>query len=146
MGKRFRFQATWLTHDKFQDFIVDKWDRQSPLVNALSKLSSDLQAWNKEVFGNIFIQKRSLIARITGIQKILAENTDRGLIKLESKLRRELDEVLAREETLWYQKPRVDWLQRGDKNTTFFHLSATLRQWRNRIAEIKSDDGTWLIT
>lgn len=85
-----------------------------------------------------------MLARIAGVQKILSTMVDRGLIKLEAHLRRELDEVLDREETLWYQKSRIDWLKNGDRNTTFFHLSTIIRRWKNKITSIKNNEGVWL--
>ncbi|XP_021748569.1 uncharacterized protein LOC110714370 [Chenopodium quinoa] len=144
LHRPFKFQASWLLHEKFQNFVKDKWEENSPLMPALSKLSSDLQNWNREVFGNIFKQKRSLLARIGGVQKILATRVDRGLLKLEAKLRRKLDEILSREETLWYQKSRIDWLKDGDRNTTFFHLSTIVRRWRNKIVALKDNNGVWI--
>ncbi|XP_048493944.1 uncharacterized protein LOC104905805 [Beta vulgaris subsp. vulgaris] len=93
----------------------------------------------------IFLEdKRHLLARIAGVQYALTTRKDRGLIKLEAKLRLELDEILHREETLWYQKSRVDWLCDGDRNTTFFHLSTLICRWRNNIVSIKDGDGNWI--
>lgn len=85
-----------------------------------------------------------MLARIAGVQASLSSRKDRGLIKLEAKLRLELDEILHREELLWYQKSRVDWLSDGDCNTTFFHLSTLIRRWRNNIVSIKGGDGVWV--
>lgn len=84
------------------------------------------------------------MARISGVQRDLAVATRPSLIKLESKLRRELDEVLCQEELLWYQKSRAEWIRDGDKNTSFFHLSTIVRRWRNRVSSIRDDDGEWL--
>lgn len=123
INRPFRFQAVWLTHETFQEFVHNKWAKTSPLVESLSTLAEALQVWNKEVFHNIFRQKRTLLARISGVQVALANNPHRGLLKLEASLRRELDEILAQEELLWYQKSWVNWLKDGDRNTTFFHLS-----------------------
>ena len=69
---------------------------------------------------------------------------DRGLIKLEARLRHELDDVLDREETLWYQKSRIDWLKNGERNTTFFHLSTVIRRWKNKTVAIKNNEGEWI--
>ncbi|XP_074265135.1 uncharacterized protein LOC141587559 [Silene latifolia] len=102
--KPFRFQAAWLTHEKFTEFVDESWTVGSSLVDQLSSLSHKLQNWNQEVFGNIFRKKRELLARIEGCQKHLSIKRENNLIKLEAKLRRELDEVLEREELLWYQK------------------------------------------
>lgn len=133
-----------MSHESFRSFLEDKWCKNSGLMLALSSLATDLKVWNKEVFGNIFIQNRHLLARIVGVQYALTTRKDRGLIKLEAKLRLELDEILHREETLWYQKSRVDWLCDGDRNTTFFHLSTLIRRWRNNIVSIKNGDGNWM--
>ncbi|XP_021724684.1 uncharacterized protein LOC110691999 [Chenopodium quinoa] len=92
--KPFKFQAAWLTHDNFREFIETKWDKSRPLFPLLKKVSDELQDWNRNVFHNIFKKKRNLLARIGGVQKCLASQRSRDLIKLEAKLRKELDEVL----------------------------------------------------
>ena len=140
----FKFQAAWMSHEQFQTFLSANWQTEEPLGVALQDLAQKLQNWNKEVFGNIFHQKRHLMARLAGIQKSLSIKVDKGLIKLEAKLRRELDDVLEREETLWFQKSRIEWLKNGEKNTTFFHLSTIMRRWRNNITAIKNHDGNWI--
>lgn len=78
------------------------------LVPHLNYMANELQEWNKREFHNIFKEKRTLMARIAGVQRCLAENRTRKHIILEAKLRKELDEVLHQEELLWYQKSRVD--------------------------------------
>lgn len=54
-----------------------------------------------------------------------------------------LQEQLAREELLWKQKSRVDWLTMPDLNTRLFHLSTIIRR-RNSIDYLKAEDGRWL--
>ena len=144
VNRPFKFQATWLTHENFQDFVREKWDSSGPLIPALDKLATELKTWNRDIFGNIFQQKRRLLARISGVQQALSHNNARGLIKLEASLRRDLDEILEREEILWYQKSRLDWISHGDRNTSFFHLSTIGRRWRNNIVAIQDEFGSWL--
>lgn len=67
-----------------------------------------------------------------------------SLIKLDAKLRRDLDLVLIQGETLWYQKAHVEWLKDGDRNTAFFHLSTIIRKWKTRIVAINNDANEWL--
>ncbi|XP_021757503.1 uncharacterized protein LOC110722546 [Chenopodium quinoa] len=140
----FRFQAAWMSHENFREFVDKSWEKNAPLIPALANLSSKLQNWNRNTFGNVYKQKRMLMARIGGIQKNLATRVDRGLIKLELKLRRDLDEILEREEMIWYQKSRIAWLKDGDRNTTFFHLSTIVRRWKNKVAALKNNEGQWL--
>lgn len=44
-----------------------------------------------------------------------------------------LNSLLAKEEIYWRQRSRVNWLIAGDRNTAFFHKSATARCKRNLI-------------
>ncbi|KAL2942146.1 Nucleoside diphosphate kinase [Bienertia sinuspersici] len=54
----FKFQAVWLTHEQFQEFLVHKWNSYfQELVSLLQSLASNLMNWNKEVFGNTFKRK-----------------------------------------------------------------------------------------
>lgn len=76
-------------------------------------MASNLQMWNVEVFGNIFYQKKGLIARIAGIQRALDKQIRLGLLKSEFKLKKELDYVLKEEETLWFQSQGRSGLLRG---------------------------------
>lgn len=54
INKPFKFQATWMKHENFKDFVERSWDNSCPLTCALSKLAEVLKTWNTEVFGNIF--------------------------------------------------------------------------------------------
>ena len=40
------------------------------------------------------------------------------------------------------QRSRVDWLQAGDRNTSFFHARASARRKTNRISYLLREDGT----
>lgn len=40
----------------------------------------------------------------------------------------QLNSLWSIEEKIWHQKSRINWLQVGDKNTCFFHLTTLHRR------------------
>lgn len=42
-------------------------------------------------------------------------------------------------------KSRINWLVQGDRNTTFYHISALVQRKRNRILAIQNNVGEWII-
>lgn len=142
--KPFCFQAAWMKHAKFHEFVFKNWKKMALIVPFLREFAAKLQKWNKEEYYNIFRKKSELWARLEGVQSILASGRQSHLIKLEAKLRREMDEVLNEEELLWFQKSRLEAIRDGDRNTRYFHLSTLIRRRRNRIETLKDESDNWI--
>ena len=49
---------------------------------------------------------------------------------------------MVKEDILWQQHSRVEWLKSGDFNTSYFHSRATQRNRRNFISKLVLDDGS----
>ena len=113
------------------------------LARKLDATRRDLKRWNKKCFGNSRERIKELEEKIARLQ---VSNPTRENLELEASLNLELDDWLEREDLKWKQKSRELWTKEGDRNTRFFHLSTLLRRRRNRINEIKLEDGSWINT
>lgn len=50
---------------------------------------------------------------------------------------------LEEEDLKWRQRVKQHWFQYGDKNTRFFHMSASQRRNNNRIRKINNSNGVF---
>ncbi|VVA30150.1 Hypothetical predicted protein, partial [Prunus dulcis] len=114
-----------------------QWRRLFPEANPLKD-------WNVNVFGHIKKRKACLLARLNGIQKALCRGSNIFLSNLEISLIKEYNGVLEQEAMFWKQKSRLQWLQEGDRNTKFFHLTTIIRRRRNKIERLKNNEGVWV--
>ncbi|XP_031124258.1 uncharacterized protein LOC116026974 [Ipomoea triloba] len=135
----FKFQAAWLT-DKGFSGVIESRRRTGSLQDNIASLTATLDRWNRDVFGNILRRKRSLLARLKGVQRRLASGFNAGLLKLEKKLTEKYHEVLYQEELLWSQRSREEWIVSGDRNTAYYHAATLIRNSRNSIVSLR--DGT----
>ena len=134
---RFRFQNMWLSDPSCRDVIFDAWTRASgteAVENLMVKFdgcSKDLLKWNKTSFGYVGLEISKL--------EVLLKSTRDVEVRWEalSKLR----EWRQKEEILWWQRARADFLKFGDANTHWFHSRANLRRVQNRIAKLHDSNG-----
>lgn len=144
VNKPFRFEASWIKHTCFPEFLHSVWNQDKPFLQNLDNLSMMLPTWNKDVFGNIFSKKRSLLARLNGIQKALSLRSNPFLENLELALQKEYQQVLSQEELLWFQKSRAEWIKDGDRNTRYYHTKTIIRRRRNKVLSLRNSEGDWI--
>lgn len=144
-SRPFKFQAAWSRHEKFPEFIKAQWQVEIQSGEALKSLSKDLQTWNKEVFGNVFLRKYKLERRLEGTRKQLAMKVSRYYLDLERQLLEEWEEILHQEQLIWYQKSRSNFLLDGDRNTRYYHLATKIRRRSNNISALQVPSGEWVM-
>ena len=142
-GRPFRFEAVWMIDDRCEGVIKNAWDGNT-LVNPMERLvrkvdvcHSSLQTWSKLSFGNIrrlLNQKKKLLAQAEALS-MSSRNHDHVKI-----LRDEIYELMVKEDCLWHQRSRVDWLKAGDLNTSYFHSRANQRNRKNFISKLVLED------
>jgi hypothetical protein len=53
-----------------------------------------------------------------------------------------MEELLYREEMMWMQRARVNWLKEGNHNTKYFHRKAADRAKKNKIKRLRRMEET----
>ena len=145
----------WLTNPSFPSIVEQGWKALEGVPFALSSLSrfprcldfltAHLRTWNKSHFGNLFQRKNRLLARLRGLQVALTTKPPAFLYSLEHQLTLDYNTLLHQEYLYWRLKSCVTWLNYGDANTKFFHLTNLHRRSHSRIVTLKDTTGLWLI-
>ena len=145
LDRPFRFQSIWLNHEDFPSVVRATWEGQDVgLMSSISDFTVKARRWNKEGFGNVFVKKKLILARLLGTQKALASNPNPFLINLQNQLSEEYSLILQMEEEIWAMKARTNWIILGERNTSYFHMLALAWRSKNRITNIQNGDGEWV--
>lgn len=108
-----------------------KWHERSLIQ--IKYYCQGLEILGKIDFGNIFAEKRTLLARIEGIQNILSIRPNPYLERLHIELLDKLEHMLRNKEIMWHHKSRQNWLRDRGRNTKFFHMSTIIQRRINKI-------------
>ncbi|KAK9924904.1 hypothetical protein M0R45_033245 [Rubus argutus] len=144
--KPFKFEAFWADDTECHSVILDSWRCTDHPCNLalwrqnLSSCQNQLSKWSH----NRFSANRALICDLLSELEsdLLSSSPD---VTRRNAITRKLDSLWSIEEKIWHQKSRINWLQAGDKNTHFFHLTTLHRRQRNRILKIANENGDWIV-
>lgn len=104
----------------------------------LTAMSKNLQVWSRDTFGSV---RKEIKLMQQELKRLRDDPVRTGPNHLELKINKKLVELYHREEIMWRQRARVQWLAARDKNTRFFHLRASLRQKKNMIRALQNSLG-----
>ncbi|RVX16267.1 putative mitochondrial protein [Vitis vinifera] len=114
-------------------------------MRKLKFIKSKLKEWNTRVFGDLRERKKHILTDLGRIDRIEQEgNLNLELVSERILRRKELEDLLLKEEVQWRQKSRVKWIKEGDCNSKFFHRVATGRRSRKYIKSLISERGETL--
>ncbi|RVW20304.1 Transposon TX1 uncharacterized 149 kDa protein [Vitis vinifera] len=114
------------------------------LAEKLKALKAILKLWNKDVFGQVDVNKKVALDKVNfwdGQEKL----RPLSLEELEARkvAKGDFEKWALMEEVSWRQKSREVWLREGIETQVFFHKMANSHRRRNCLSKIKVD-GVWL--
>jgi len=121
----------WLTDPKCSGVISKVWAcnvEGSPMVVATKKVAKCkkmLKAWNSDRFGNVLQKIKEIKELLWRAEEEAVRSRNDGEVR---RLKQELAELYAKEEKMWHQRSRLQWLQCVDQNINFFSWFSDLEK------------------
>ncbi|XP_042950313.1 uncharacterized protein LOC122282426 [Carya illinoinensis] len=142
--KQFHLEAMWVGEEQCERIIEQVWSERGgnrgmeDLLNLIQGCGQQLKIWNRHSFGLV---KKKLNEARAELEKAQFSHSHDPNPKGLSQAINKVQLWLEREEVMWRQRSRIQWLKEGDQNTRFFHSSASMRRKRNTIQGLKDDQG-----
>nr|XP_027125657.1 uncharacterized protein LOC113742133 [Coffea arabica] len=141
--RRFHFDSRWLQYREVEGIIQEAWGKNQVgsrgvrISRKIKQCRMNLSAWSR----TLKLNSKKEIKRIK--EEIHATRSRNGNNAKEAikMLRKQLSEAYKQEELYWNQRARINWLQKGDKNTAYFHAVVNGRRKRNRITRLEKEQG-----
>jgi hypothetical protein len=142
----FMYEEMWMKHDSYTEMIEEAWNRRDPgdggingLWSRLRDMSADMKKWSFETFGSVRGEIKSLRSKL---EEAKMQEWGSGSSLEVRDIENKLHELFEREEIMYRQRSRQDWLKAGDRNTKFFQNCASHRKRKNTVRALKRDDGS----
>ena len=146
ISKPFRFKEAWLSDHTCLKVIEAIWearevaDLAARVIQKIDKCGRELKRWERDHFGNI---RNTLKEKRKELAKVEKEAVRIGLNFRLHELKKEITDLVDKENRLWFQRSKVLWAKQGDRNSKYFHSRATQRWHKNTIQKLRSSSGQW---
>ncbi|KAK3204628.1 hypothetical protein Dsin_018674 [Dipteronia sinensis] len=150
-GNHFFFEECWRDDGECKQIIKAAWWRdfgiRGGMGYVLGKLNAcgrNLDSWNRKKCDNMRkdIKEKCLALTVANRDRAVGFMFWRQIGVLEERL----DSALEVKERYWRQRAKVDWLQKRDKNSRFFHSKASAQKARNNIRGLYDMGGQWRVS
>jgi hypothetical protein len=144
--KGFMFEEMWTKHDEYDDMVNSAWEVGNrtghgllALWERLYNFLASMKKWSFHTFGSM----RQLIKRLkASLEEAKIQAMVSGSFVEVQALEKELHVIYEREEVMYKQRSRQDWLRYGDTNTKYFQNRATHSRRKNTIQFLDRTDGS----
>jgi hypothetical protein len=138
--KPFKFLDYWSDHEDFLKVVEAEWKRPVTgvkmynIVRKLQNLKSCLRQLNRAKHGSVELDYIASKKELEGIQQQIHKNVHDQLLRdKESQILAEFKRAQKVFFSFLRQRAKIDWLQMGDENSSFFYRSIKRRAFRKRI-------------
>lgn len=141
VGRSRRYEVMWEREPALAEVVQEAWSKAGAkgdlgaVSNALKATMVALHQWSNKTLGNI---TKEIEKSRTRLEELRNMNADRSELHKASD---QMDELLYKEEMMWMQRSRLEWLKYGDRNTNCFHRKAVWRARKNKIKGLLDDNG-----
>ena len=147
--KPFKFFCHVTLLPDFSDVIANEWAASSvmsscqfKLVRALKLMKPVLRRLNKLHFSGISIRVKQKAEEVADLRSRILTSPSVELAREENIASANWSLLLSAEERFFMQKSRIQWLDLGDKNTSYFHKMVLQRNSQNYIHFFRAEDGS----
>lgn len=146
--KPFRFFNYLLKNEDFLPLVADHWFSfqvsghfMFRVVKKLKSLKKIIKEFNKNNYSDIEKRVKEAADALAIAQVRTLDDPSAVNAALELNLQEKWLTLSTAEESFFYQRSRVTWLQVGDRNTPYFHHMANSRQAMNHIHYLEDANG-----
>ncbi|CAJ2665105.1 unnamed protein product [Trifolium pratense] len=122
---------------KRRQTVIDGWgvNDNVAIVDRVARCANKLQRWGKRTR----VKFKQEIAECVREMEALRDNQGEEESKRFQECSDKHATLLVQEEGYWKQRAKMHWLQEGDLNTRFFHMSASVRSKKKKITKLMDE-------
>ncbi|KAG6634828.1 hypothetical protein CIPAW_11G000200 [Carya illinoinensis] len=140
-----RYEANWSSYDDCCEVGKQMWSSNGPSNGSFSSIMKKLddqgmhtlRRWSKYKEPVSDVNLQSKLKRLPSLK----QSQSAASVGEISILQKDIDALSDRLNMKWKQRAKVHWLQKGDRNTKYFHFCTTQRKKRNCVKSLIDEEG-----